>query len=155
VSEELADLQARSFGCAGPVTAGAYPAADRLTGAQLAAYLDRRAFAVVGSARRDGRPHAVISAYIRRGTTFWLPAVEGSARERNVRAHPWLTLTVTEGDRGAHVVILVEGPAEVVPVAEVPEDVRAEVGDWAPVWLRMQCEPPPVLRLCGDAALLT
>jgi predicted pyridoxine 5'-phosphate oxidase superfamily flavin-nucleotide-binding protein len=137
VNEELSDLQDRSFDRAGPVTAGAYPASERLTAGQLAAYLDRRAFAVVGSVRRDGRPHAVVSAYTRRGTVFWLPTVGGSVRERNIRAHPWLTLTVTEGDRGAHVVILIEGPAEVAASAEVPDDVRAETGDWAPVWLRL------------------
>ena len=137
MNEELSDLQDRSFDRAGPVTVGAYPADERLTGGQLAAYLDRRAFAVVGSVRRDGRPHAVISAYTRRGTVFWLPTVEGSVRERNIRAHPWLTLTVTEGDHGAHIVILIEGPAEVVPAAEVPDDVRAGTGDWAPVWLRL------------------
>lgn len=137
MSEELSDLQDRSFARVGVTTAGAYPRDERLTGPQLAAYLDRRSFAVVGSVRRDGRPHAVVTSYTRRGTTFWMPTVEGAVRERNVREHPWLSLTVTEGDRGAHVVVLIEGPAEAVPQDEVPENVRAAAGDWARVWLRL------------------
>ena len=30
---------------------------------------------------------------------MWLPTVAGSVRERSVHRQPWLTMTVTEGDR--------------------------------------------------------
>ena len=99
MSEALAFLQDRSFARAAAATASSCPPGRRPTGQQLAAYLDRRAFAVTGSSRPDGRPHAAMSSFIRRGTAMWLPTVAGSVRERSVHRQPWLTMTVTEGDR--------------------------------------------------------
>jgi nitroimidazol reductase NimA-like FMN-containing flavoprotein (pyridoxamine 5'-phosphate oxidase superfamily) len=135
VADELGALQDQSFARASAATATAYPPERRLTAAQLARYLDRRAYAVVSSARADGRPHAAPSLFYRHGTEFWLPTVAGSARERNVRAHPWLALTVTEGDDEEHVAVLIEGPAEVVTAEEAPAAFRTRPGDWAQVWL--------------------
>jgi hypothetical protein len=78
--------------------------------------------------------------------------VAGSVRERNVRREPWLTLTVTEGDRNMHAVVLIEGPAEIVPVSEVPADVRAAVtGDWIAAWIRVKAER--MLSYASEGAL--
>jgi hypothetical protein len=141
MSQELAVVQEQTFAGATRATAGSYPPERRLSAGQLAGYLDRRAFGVVGSCRPDGRPHAAMSSYVRQGREFWLPTVAGSVRERNVRARPWLTMTITEGDRGNHVVVLVEGPASVVAPAGVPAEVRAAVtGDWAATWIRLTAE---------------
>ncbi len=112
-----------------------------MTGGQLAGYLDRRAFAVVGSARPDGRPHAAMSSYVRQETSFWLPTVTGSVRERNVRGQPWMTMVVTQGDRDEHVVVIVEGPVTIVGPADVPADVPSRIGgDWVGVWLLLRAE---------------
>ena len=139
--ELLGDLQDRTFARATAATAGSYPPAQRLSAAQLASYLDRRAFAVVGSTRADGRPHAAMSVYIRREATFWLPTVAGSVRERNLRAAPWLTMVIAEGDHGDHIMVLIEGPAEVVAPTEVPADVRAAAtGDWVSAWICLTAE---------------
>jgi hypothetical protein len=141
MSEELAAIQERTFAGATRATAGSYPPERRLSARQLADYLDRRAFAVIGSCRPDGRPHAAMSSYLRQGREFWLPTVGGSVRERNVRARPWLTMTVTEGDRSSHVVVLVEGPASAVAHADVPAEVLAVVaGDWVATWIRLTAE---------------
>jgi hypothetical protein len=141
VTASLGELQDRSFARANAATASSYPPENRLSAAQLAAYLDRRAFAVVGSARPDGRPHAAMTSYVRRDAAFWLPTVAGSARERNVRAHPWLTLVVAEGDREDHIAVLLEGPADVLAPADVPADVRdANKSDWVSVWIRLRAE---------------
>ena len=59
-----------------------------------------------------------MSSYVRRGRDFWLPTVARSVRERNVRTEPWMTMTVTEGDRDRRVVVLLEGPAEVVALGD-------------------------------------
>jgi nitroimidazol reductase NimA-like FMN-containing flavoprotein (pyridoxamine 5'-phosphate oxidase superfamily) len=149
MSELPGDLQDRTFARATAATAGSYPAQRRLSAAQLASYLDRRAFAVVASTRTDGRPHAAMSVYIRRGTTFWLPTMAGSVRERNLRAEPWLTLTVSEGARdGEHTVVLIEGPATVVPLAEVPADVLARAPRYG-VWVRLL--PERLLSYADDS----
>jgi general stress protein 26 len=141
MSDELAAIQERTFARATRATASSYPLECRLTARQLADYLDRRAFAVIGSCRPDGRPHAAMSSYIRRGHEFWLPTVRGSVREHNVRAQPWLTMTITEGDRNAHVVVLLEGAASLVTPADVPAEVLTAVtGDWAATWIRLTAE---------------
>ena len=141
MSEELAALQEQTFAGATSATAASYPAERRLSARQLADYLDRRAFAVIGSCRPDGRPHAAMSSYVRQGRQFWLPTVGGSVRERNVRARPWLTITVTEGDRNHHVVVLVEGAASVVAATDVPNEVlNAVSGDWVATWIRLTAE---------------
>jgi hypothetical protein len=138
MSEELAAVQEQTFAGATSATAASYPSERRLSAGQLASYLDRRAFAVIGTCRPDGRPHAAMSSYIRQGRQFWLPTVGGSVRERNVRAQPWLTMTISEGDRGHHVVVLVEGAATVVAPADVPAEVLAAVtGDWVVAWIRL------------------
>ena len=140
MSEEPAALQEQTFAGATRATAGSYPPGRRLSARQLGDDLDRRAVAVIGSCRPDGRPHAAMSACIRRGREFWLPAAGGSVRERNVRARPWPTMTITAGDRDAHVVVLAEGSASVVP-AGVPAEVRAAVtGGWVVTWIRLTAE---------------
>ncbi|WTW99416.1 pyridoxamine 5'-phosphate oxidase family protein [Streptomycetaceae bacterium NBC_01309] len=141
MSQSLADLQDRTFAKATAATDSTYPPERRLTAEQLTAYLDRRTYAVVGTARPDGRPHSAMSMYVRRDTTFWLPTVSGSVRARNLREQPWLTLVVPEADGEAHIVVILEGPAETVPVEEAPEDVRAVVeADWPRAWIRFRAE---------------
>ena len=141
MSELLGLLQDRTFARATAATSASYPQERRLDAAQLAAYLDRRAYAVVGSTRPDGRPHSAMSVYIRRGATFWLPTVAGSVRERNLRSKPWLTMVIAEGDHDDHIAVLIEGSAEVVEPSLVPADVRAAVtGDWVSAWIRLTAE---------------
>jgi predicted pyridoxine 5'-phosphate oxidase superfamily flavin-nucleotide-binding protein len=141
MSELLGELQDRTFARATAATAVSYPPQRRLSAEQLATFLDRRAFAVVGSARADGRPHAAMSVYIRRGTVFWLPTMAGSVRERNLRGTPWLTMVIAEGDHPVHIAVIAEGPAEVVETLQVPEDVRAAVtADWVNSWIRLTAE---------------
>jgi hypothetical protein len=61
----------------------------------------------------------------------------------NVRAHPWLALSIIEGEHDTHAAVLTEGPAEVLAI--VPEQVRSITElrnrggslDWATVWLRL------------------
>ncbi|WP_406046645.1 pyridoxamine 5'-phosphate oxidase family protein [Kribbella sp. NBC_00889] len=139
----LERLQEESFDRAGSATRTAYPPERRMTGPQLAGYLERRSYALASSTRPDGRAHAAPTLYSIYAQAFWLPTVGGAVRLRNVQAHPWLALSVLEGDHDAHVAVLTEGPAEVLTT--VPEDVseltrsRNDGGsvDWATAWLRM------------------
>ena len=114
-----------------------------MTGPQLAQYLDRRTYALASSTRPDGRAHAAPTLFTVYAEAFWLPTVGGAARIGNVRAHPWLALSILEGEHDTHAAVLTEGPAEAVPA--VPDEVRSitEVRNrggtlaWATAWLRM------------------
>jgi hypothetical protein len=82
-----------------------------------------------------------MSIFVRRGTTFWLPTMAGSVRERNLRGTPWLTMVIAEEDHPVHIAVIVEGPAEVVAPSDVPADVRAAAtGDWVSAWIRLTAE---------------
>src|SRR5215469_11924734 len=141
MSEPLGDLQDQSFDKATPATNTSYPPERRLSASQLTSYLGRRAFAVVGTTRADGRPHSAMSLYVRRGTTFWLPTMAGSVRERHLRNTPWLTMVIAERDHPEHIAVIAEGPAEVVALAEVPADVQAAAtADWVSAWIRLTAE---------------
>lgn len=152
MSETLAAVQERTFARAMEATAASYPSEHRLTGDQLAVYLDRREFAVVGSTRADGRPHAAMSSYFRRDGTFWLPTVGGSVRERNIRAQPWTTMVVTEGDHDHHIVVIIEGPTQIIAPADAPLEIcQAMSSDWVGAWLRLRTER--LLSYAASAAL--
>lgn len=136
-TDELAALQDASFAAATTATRESYPEERRLSGVELASYLDRRSFGVLCTTRRDGRPHAALVSFVRRGSTFWMPTVEGSVRARNVAAQPWGTLVVTEGDGGEHVAVLAEGPVERVALTEAPGDLARVGEEWVALWLRL------------------
>ena len=135
MSELLGGLQDRTFAQATAATAISYPLERRLRAAQLASYLDRRNFAVVGTTRRNGRPHAAMSVYIRRGVTFWLPTMAGPVRERNLRGTPWLTMVIAEADHPEHIAVIIEGP-------EVWErwEGAAATPNWVSAWIRLSAE---------------
>lgn len=139
----LGRLQEESFSQGGQAVRKAYPPERRLTGPQLAEYLERRTYALASSTRPDGRAHAAPTLFSVHAEAFWLPTVGGAVRLRNVEAHPWLALSVLEGEHDTHAAVLTEGPAEVlttVPayVREISEQ-RNDGGslDWAAAWLRM------------------
>jgi Pyridoxamine 5'-phosphate oxidase len=139
----LGRLQDTSFSRAGPAVRKAYPPQRRMTGAQLAGYLQQRTYALASSTRPDGRAHATPTLFSMYAEAFWLPTVSGAVRLANVRAHPWLALSIIEGEHDTHAAVLTEGPAEVLTA--VPEDLRSttEVRNegnsltWATAWLRM------------------
>jgi hypothetical protein len=143
LADWLGRLQDASFRGAGPAVRKAYPPERRMTGPQLASYLQRRTYALASSTRPDGRAHAAPTLFSIYAEAFWLPTVSGAARLGNVRAHPWLALSIIEGEHDTHAAVLTEGPAEVLAI--VPEQVRSitELRNrggslaWATVWLRL------------------
>ena len=107
---------------AGHALRKAYPPQRRMTGPQLASYLERRTYALASSTRPDGRAHAAPTLFSLHAEAFWLPTLGSATRLGNVRAHPWLALSILEGEHDTHAAVLTEGPAEVA--ATVPDDVR-------------------------------
>jgi Pyridoxamine 5'-phosphate oxidase len=142
----LGRLQDESFSRASSRLRAAYPPERRMSGPQLARYLEGRTYAIASSTRPDGRAHAAPTLFSLYAQAFWLPTVSGAARLGNVRAHPWLALSVVEGEHDSHAAVLTEGPAEVV--LTVPDELRSitEIRnrggnlDWASAWLRMTPE---------------
>lgn len=111
-----------------------------MSGAEMAEYLTRRRYLVVSTARKDGRPHAALSAFVLGNERFWLPTMVGTARERNVRVSRYVSLVVAEGDSADHKAVLSEGPAEVASdVEEAVVDIwnsrHGELPDWADAWI--------------------
>lgn len=139
----LGRLQDESFSAAGTALRKAYPPQRRMSGAQLAAYLRRRTYALASSTRPDGRAHAAPTLFTIYAQAFWLPTVAAAARIANVRTHPWLALSIVEGEHDSHAAVLTEGPAEVLATA--PDEVwsstqlrnRGGSLTWATTWLRM------------------
>lgn len=139
----LGRLQEASFNRAGPAVRTAYPPKRRMTGPQLAEYLTRRTYALASSTRPDGRAHAAPTLFTSYAQAFWLPTLGGAVRLGNVRANPWLALSIVEGEHDTHAAVLTEGPAEVLTAA--PPEVRnvtelrnADASlDWATAWLRL------------------
>ena len=94
--------------------------------------------------RRPAR--AAPSLFSLSGGAFWLPTLGDAARLRNVQAHPWLALSIVEGEHQTHVAVLAEGPVEVLTAA--PQSIwemtrlanQGDNLDWATAWLRMTPE---------------
>jgi nitroimidazol reductase NimA-like FMN-containing flavoprotein (pyridoxamine 5'-phosphate oxidase superfamily) len=107
----------RTLARANEPTSHSYPPERRLDAAALTRFLDRRTFAVIATTRANGRPHATMSSYVRRGSVFWLPTLAGTVRERNIQRQPWASLVITEGDANEHVVVIIEGPAQMIAPA--------------------------------------
>jgi hypothetical protein len=136
-------LQQASFTRATPATREAYPPQRRMTGPQLAEYLTQRTYALASSTRPDGRAHATPTLFTIYAEAFWLPTLGAAARVRNVRAQPWLALSIIEGEHDTHAAVLTEGPVQVLTT--VPDDVRSITElrnrggrlDWATAWLRV------------------
>jgi hypothetical protein len=80
LADWLGRLQDASFRRAGPAVRKAYPPERRMTGPQLASYLQRRTYALASSTRPDGRAHAAPTLFSIYAEAFWLPTVSGAAR---------------------------------------------------------------------------
>lgn len=105
----LGAVQADSVGRAARSTRASWPPDRSLSPERLHGFLDRKKYAVLSTARPDGRPHAAMVAFCLRDGVFWLPSVTGSARLRNLAVEPWATLVVSEGEGEEHVAVVVEG----------------------------------------------
>jgi PPOX class probable F420-dependent enzyme len=130
-----------------------------MDGESLVAFVRQPRYAVLTTARPDGRPHAALVAFVVRDGRVWLPAVAGAVRVRNVAREPWASLAITEGFRERHRAVLVEGHAIVHAEAgeverllnqflrEAWREVHGTELDWASAVLELR----PVRVLSHDA----
>jgi general stress protein 26 len=133
----LGELQQASFERANAATRSSYPPERRMSGEQLVRYLDAPRYAVVATTRKDGRPHAALSGYLRVGSKLWLPTVAGSARASNLARQPALSIVVSDGAGPDHAAVIIEATAELVRRDALPVEVLAAYaarGEPAPDW---------------------
>jgi nitroimidazol reductase NimA-like FMN-containing flavoprotein (pyridoxamine 5'-phosphate oxidase superfamily) len=113
----LADVQLRSYEAAQPGLRASWPAEQALDAEGMRELLGRHRYAVLATARPDGRPQAAPVGFLVAEGAFWIGTVAGG-RLRNLRARRWASLVVMEGDpaegsaRQPHRAITVEGPVE-------------------------------------------
>jgi len=81
-----------------------------MDGPRLAAFLDGKRYAVCATSRQDGRPQASPVAFIIWNRAFWFASVRG-ARLRNLRARPYASIVIMEGEGPLHRAVIAEGPA--------------------------------------------
>jgi hypothetical protein len=93
----LAEIQRASYE-RGRGVKGAWPQADALDEAGIADLLGRRRYCVLATARPDARAHAAPVAFVVARGAFWFGTVDG-LRLRNLRATPWASVVVMEGER--------------------------------------------------------
>src|SRR5438128_2363839 len=98
------------------------PADDSL----LLALLPQRSLAVLATIKRDGRPQLsnVMYGYDEAARLVRISVTASRAKVANVRRDPRASLSVSSPDGWAYTVV--EGDAEVTPVAQAPDDPTVE-----------------------------
>lgn len=136
----LAEIQRLSYAGAGLALRSAWPEEQALDADGLRAFLGRRCYGVLATSRRDGRAHAAPVAFTPARGAFWIATVAG-LRLRNLRAVPWASLVVMEGDRDdgtPHIAVTAEGPVVLYEgdhFEEALQPLREE-------WIARHARPP-------------
>jgi general stress protein 26 len=137
--DRLLSIQRSSYEAATSNMRVGWPEADALGRDELAALIDRHPYCVLATTRADGRAHATPVAFIVHNGAFWFATVAG-LKLRNLKAHPWASLVVMEGDADVgevgqpHIALTAEGPVTLHPI-----------DDWHSFdteWLRRHTDPP-------------
>lgn len=167
-AESLASIQRRSYSAASAGFRAGWPQRQALDADGLAAFLGRRRYGVLATGRADGRPHAAPVAFTVHAGAFWIATVDG-LRLRNLRATPWGSLVVMEGERDEdepvdmgvpHVALTAEGPVVLYEGEAMASVFRPLVEPWQrrhghpPDWAAALVELRPE-RIFSHASLPT
>lgn len=126
----LIDVQTRSYDRAGSGIRESYPRSSAMDASRLAAFLTRKIYAVLATGRPDGRPHAAPIAFSLWGGSFWIATVAG-ARLRNLRARPYASIVVADGDvRTLHRAVIAEGPVTIHEGNDLAAVSTEFAGEW-------------------------
>lgn len=148
-AQELHDVQERSYEKAGSGIRESYPRNHAMDAGHLAAFLDGRRYAVLATSRMDGRSQAAPVAFIVWRGAFWVASVEG-ARVRNLRARPYASIVVMEGEGNAHRAVIAEGPVRIHDLSagntadpdflEAYQGKHGDTADWARARIELRPE---------------
>ena len=138
--EALLEAQRRSYERAGEGLRSSWPPEAALGLDELRSILAEVVYGVLATARPDGRAHASPVAFSVEGAAFWIATVRG-VRLRNLRAVPWASFVLSEGQReGAHRALTAEGPVRLHEDADFATARARLDGGWtrrhahAPDW---------------------
>ena len=137
--EPLLAVQRSSYAAASEGFRATWPEAQALGVAGMASLLEDNRYCVLATARRDGRAHAAPVGFVVADGSFWIATVEG-LRLRNLRATPWVSIVVMDGDADEgeegtpHRALTAEGPAVLHDI-----DVLARFEE---AWLARHTDPP-------------
>ncbi|HKX17498.1 MAG TPA: pyridoxamine 5'-phosphate oxidase family protein [bacterium] len=155
----LIETQARSFEQAGIGIRESFPRTSSMDLPRMAAFLDRRRYAVLATGRPDGRPHAAPIAFSVWRGAFWIATVRG-ARLRNLRARPYASIVIMEGDvRPQHRTVIAEGPVVIHEGGGLVEAEPAFGQNWRlrfgndPAWAAAMLELRPERVFSFDGSL--
>ena len=147
----LHEIQEESYRHASHGLRSAWPPEHAMSAGDLDAFLDERRYCILATTTGRGHPQARPVAFSPVGSSVWF-ATGASGRLRNLERTPWVSVVVTDGDRGAHRAVTLDGPVTIV--AEPPADVLAEWerrfdgrADWAVAWFELQ--PQRVFSYAG------
>jgi hypothetical protein len=135
--DALLAVQRRSYERAGEGLRRSWPEADALGRDGLRALLTDVHYAVLATARPDGRAHATPIAFSVADGAFWIATVEGR-RLRNLRTTPWGSFVLFDGGRGEHRALTVEGPVSI----HAGEAFVAARARFDAVWVARHGHPP-------------
>ena len=148
-AKRLIAVQDTSYDKAGGSIQRSWPKRTAMDAETLAGFLERKRYAILATVRPDGRPQAAPVAFHVSGGAFWIATVAG-ARVRNLKASPHAALVISEGERGNHRAVRVEGPVtlhEEEALAAVRkkldaawEERQGAVPDWAAAFIELQPE---------------
>lgn len=108
-AKRLIAVQDASYDSASGSMQRSWPHRTAMDAETLAGFLERKRYAILATVRPDGRPQAAPVAFHVSAGAFWIATVAG-ARIRNLRATPHAALVISEGERGNHRAVRVEGP---------------------------------------------
>ena len=139
----LVELQEVSYARAGAGAHASWPRERALDAEALRAFLSDPPFAVLATARADGRPQAAPFALVAHRGALWFALVDGP-RLRALRRLPYASVVLTEGGPGSHRMLVAEGPVQLHdPSPELQALWRARLDDdaaWAGAFAELRPE---------------
>lgn len=148
-AKRLIAVQDTSYEKASGSMQRSWPHRTAMDAETLTGFLERKRYAILATVRPDGRPQAAPVAFHVSGGAFWIATVAG-ARVRNLQANPHAALVISEGERGNHRAVRVEGSVtlhEDDALAAVRkkldaawEERQGSVPDWAAAFIELRPE---------------
>jgi general stress protein 26 len=151
-AEALVRIQEESYERGPRGLRSSWPPESAMDAAQLRLFLDQHHYCVLATTTARGHAQARPVAFTVVRASFWFASVAGS-RLRNLERTPWSSVAVTEGDRGSHQAVILEGRASVVgeppdAVVNVWQNRHGSPAEWASAWFEIE----PALLFSYQAA---